>query len=185
MDHFFAAVYMRRRVQFMAKSQLFGNPILNHVFKHGGVFPVRRGYDDREAFKTAHTVLDRDGLLLMYAEGGRSRTGDLGQPKRGVGKIALESGAPVVPVAIHGSAHVRGWRRFQFPKVTIQFGEPLSFPVVAEPSREQQQEVANQVFDEVRRMYVALEEKGRRGVLKALKERVPSAEPGEASPRSS
>ena len=183
MDHFFAAVYMRRRVQFMAKSQLFGNPLLNHIFYHGGVFPVRRGYDDQEAFKTAHTVLDRDGLLLMYAEGGRSRTGDLGEPKRGVGKIALESGAPVVPVAIHGSAAVRGWKRLIFPKVTIQFGEPLSFPAVAEPSREQQQEVANQVFDEVRKMYVALEEKGRRRVLKALKERVPSAEPGEASPR--
>jgi 1-acyl-sn-glycerol-3-phosphate acyltransferase len=185
MDHFFAAVYMRRRVQFMAKSQLFGNPILNVIFKYGGVFPVRRGYDDTEAFETAHTVLGRGGALLMYAEGGRSRTGDLGEPKRGVGKLALESGAPVVPVAIHGSAHVRGWRRFQFPKVTIQFGEPLSFPAVAEPGREQQQEVANRVFDEVRRMYVALEEKGRRGVLKALRERVPGADPSAASPRHS
>jgi 1-acyl-sn-glycerol-3-phosphate acyltransferase len=185
MDHFFAAVYMRRRVQFMAKSQLFGNPLLNHVFYHGGVFPVRRGYDDQEAFKTAHTVLDNGNLLLMYAEGGRSRTGDLGEPKRGVGKIALESGAPVVPVAIHGSAHVRGWKRLVFPKVTIQFGEPLSFPAEAEPSRERQQEAAKEVFDGVRKMYVALEEKGRRGVLKSLKERVPSAEPAEASPRSS
>ncbi len=97
----------------------------------------------------------------MYAEGGRSRTGDLGEPKRGVGKLALETGAPVVPVAIHGSAHVRGWRRLHFPKVTIQYGEPLVFPVEANPSREQQQEVANQVFDQVRMMYVALEEKGR------------------------
>jgi len=185
MDHFFAAVFMRRKVQFMAKSQLFGNPLLNHVFFHGGVFPVRRGFDDQEAFKTAHTVLERGGSLLMYAEGGRSRTGDLGEPKRGVGKIALESGVPVVPVAIHGSAHVRGWKRFQFPKVTVQFGEPLTFPAVAEPSREHQLEVAKEVFDEVRKMYVALEEKGRRGVLKSLKERVPSAEPGEASPRSS
>ncbi len=185
MDHFFAAVYPRRRVQFMAKSQLFGNPILDIIFKYGGVFPVRRGFNDEAAFETAHTVLRREGMLLMYAEGGRSRTGDLGQPKRGVGKIALESGAPVVPVAIHGSAHVRGWRRFQFPKVTIQYGEPLTFPAVAVPSREQQQEVANKVFDEVRKMYVALEEQGRRGVLKALKEKVPSAEPSTASPRSS
>ena len=70
--------------------------------------------------------------MLMYAEGGRSRTGDLGEPKRGIGKIALESGAPVVPVAIHGSAHVRGWRRLQFPKVTIQYGEPVTFPVEAD-----------------------------------------------------
>ena len=183
MDHFFVAVYLRRKVQFMAKSQLFTNPILTYIFKHGGVFPVRRGHHDEEAFRTAHTILDREGTVLMYAEGGRSRTGDLGEPKRGVGKIALESGAPVVPVAIHGSAHVRGWRRFQFPKVTIQYGEPLTFPVVADPSREQQQQVANRVFDEVRKMYVALEEKGRRGVLKGLKERVPGAEPADVSAR--
>ena len=114
----------------MAKSQLFSNPLFRYVFKHGGVFPVRRGYDDEEAFMTAHTVLDRGGCVLMYAEGGRSRSGDLGEPKRGVGKLALESGVPVVPVAIHGSAGVRGWKRLRFPKVTVQFGEPLTFPVV-------------------------------------------------------
>ena len=68
-------------------------------------------------------------MLLMYAEGGRSRSGELGEPKPGVGRIALESGVPVVPVAIHGSAGVRGWKRLRFPKVTVQFGEPLTFPV--------------------------------------------------------
>jgi 1-acyl-sn-glycerol-3-phosphate acyltransferase len=187
MDHFFAAVYLHRKVQFMAKSQLFGNPLLNIVFKYGGVFPVRRGFNDEEAFKTAHTVLDRNGALLMYAEGGRSRTGDLGEPKRGVGKIALESGAPVVPVAIHGSAHVRGWKRFRFPKVTIQFGEPMSFPAKADPTREEQQQVANQVFDAVRAMYVDLEENGRAGVLKRLRAGLPSGspEPGAAASRHS
>jgi len=182
MDHFFAAVYLRRRVQFMAKSQLFKNPVITYIFSHGGVFPVRRGHHDDEAFKTAHAILDRDGIVLMYAEGGRSRTGDLGEPKRGVGKLALESGVPVVPCAIHGSAHVRGWRRFQFPKVTIQYGEPVSFPVVADPSREQQQEAANKVFDRVRALYVALEQNGRRRVLRALREGLPpgSPEPGAA-----
>src|SRR5918996_2344454 len=186
MDHFFSGIYLRRKVQFMAKSQLFTNPILTYVFTHGGVFPVRRGHNDIEAFKTAHTVLGRGGAVLMYAEGGRSRTGDLGEPKRGVGKLALESGAPVIPVAIHGSAHVRGWRRFQFPKVTIQYGEPLSFPVKQDPSREEQQQVANEVFDHVRAMYVDLEENGRRGVLKRLREGLPAPsapEPGAADVR--
>jgi 1-acyl-sn-glycerol-3-phosphate acyltransferase len=176
-DHFFAGVYLRRKVQFMAKSQLFTNPAIKFIFYRGGVFPVRRGYNDREAFTTARMILDRGGTVLMYAEGGRSRTGDLGQPKRGVGKIALETGAPVIPVAIHGSAHVRGWRRLRFPKVTIQYGDPMVFPVEAEPSRERQQEVANQVFDQVRKMYVDLEEKGRRGVLRALREGLPATSP--------
>jgi 1-acyl-sn-glycerol-3-phosphate acyltransferase len=171
-DHFFAAVYLRRRVQFMAKSQLFTNPILTYIFKHGGVFPVRRGYDDQEAFKTAHAILDRGGAILMYAEGGRSRSKELGEPKRGVGKLALESGVPVVPVAIHGSADVRGWKRFRFPKVTVQYGEPLTFDVVREPTREQQQAAAERVFAEVRRMYEGLERDGRRGALRKAREEI-------------
>ena len=176
-DHFFAAVYLRRKVQFMAKSQLFTNPAIKYIFKHGGVFPVRRGHHDEEAFLTANAILDRGGTMLMYAEGGRSRTGDLGEPKRGIGKIALESGVPVVPVAIHGSAGVRGWRRFRFPKVTIQYGEPMTFPLQADPSREEEQLVANQIFDRVRAMYVDLEENGRRDVLRRLREGLPATSP--------
>jgi 1-acyl-sn-glycerol-3-phosphate acyltransferase len=176
-DHFFAGVYLQRKVQFMAKSQLFSNPVITFILKRGGAFPVRRGHHDDEAFVTANAILERGGTVLMYAEGGRSRTGDLGQPKRGIGKIGLESGAPVVPVAIHGSAYVRGWKRLRFPKVTIQYGEPLTFPVQADPSREEQQHVANQIFDRVRAMYVDLEENGRRDVLKRLREGLPPASP--------
>jgi 1-acyl-sn-glycerol-3-phosphate acyltransferase len=138
---------------------------------------VRRGHQDQEAFVTAHAILDNGGCVLIYAEGGRSRTGGLGQPRPGVGYLALESGVPVVPVAIHGSKGVRGWRKLQFPKVTIQYGEPLVFPQRANPTREEQQQVANQVFDEVRKMYVALEEKGRRGVLRSLREGLPATSP--------
>ncbi len=156
MDHFFAGVYLRRQVRFMAKSQLFGPPVLTYVYKHGGVFPIRRGHKDEEAFKTAFTILDRGEMLLIYIEGGRSRTGELGEPKRGVGQLALESGAPVVPVAIHGSAGVRRWKRFRFPKVTVQFGEPLFFPTEESPSRERQLEVATEVFGKVREMYGGL-----------------------------
>ena len=102
-DHFFAGVYLRRRIRFMAKSQLFSNPVIKFIFWHGGPFPIRRGHQDEEAFKTVYEILDRGGCLLMYPEGGRSRTGGLGEPRPGVGRIALESGVPVVPVAIHGS----------------------------------------------------------------------------------
>jgi 1-acyl-sn-glycerol-3-phosphate acyltransferase len=183
-DHFFAGVFLRRKVRFMAKSQLFTNPVLTFIFTHGGVFPVRRGYRDKEAFKTAHTIFERGGCVLIYSEGGRSRTRQLGQPRPGVGRLALETGVPVVPVAIHGSAGVRSWKRLRFPKVTVQYGEPVSFPVVEAPTREQQQEAAEQIFDRVRAMYVALEEKGRRGVLRALREGLPSATPGDPSPGS-
>jgi 1-acyl-sn-glycerol-3-phosphate acyltransferase len=169
MDHFFAGAYLRRKMQFMAKSQLFGNPILNYIFRVGGVFPVRRGHNDEEAFITARAVLDRGNCVLMYCEGGRSRSGSLGEAKPGVGRIALETGVPVVPCAIHGSAGVRKWRKLRFPKVTVQYGEPITFPVVEGPTRDQQLEAAQQVFDRVKEMYVALEEQGRSGVLKSRK----------------
>jgi len=156
MDHFFTGLYLRRQIRFMAKSQMFGTPVLTYVYSHGGVFPVRRGHHDEESFKTAFTILERGEMLLMYAEGGRSRTGELGEVKPGIGRIALESGAPVVPVAIHGSASVRRWKRLRFPKVTVQFGEPLHFPAEEAPSRERQLEVAEQIFAPVREMYAGL-----------------------------
>jgi 1-acyl-sn-glycerol-3-phosphate acyltransferase len=156
MDHFFVGVYLRRKIRFMAKSQLFGPPVLTYVYKHGGVFPVRRGHHDEEAFETAYQLLDQGEMLLVYAEGGRSRSGEMGEPKPGVGRIALESGAPIVPVAIHGSARVRGWKRLRFPRVTIRFGEATTFPVEPSPSRERQLEVATEVFAEVRVMYEGL-----------------------------
>jgi len=156
MDHFFTGLYLRRQIRFMAKSQMFGTPVLTYVYSHGGVFPVRRGHHDEESFKTAFTILERGEMLLMYAEGGRSRTGELGEVKPGIGRIALESGAPVVPVAIHGSASVRRWKRLRFPKVTVQFGEPLHFPTEEAPGRERQLEVAEQIFAPVREMYAGL-----------------------------
>ena len=117
LDHFFVAVYLRRKVHFMAKSQLFKRP-MQFIYTHGGVFPVRRGHHDEEAFKTAHAVLARGDIVVMYAEAGRSRSGELNKPRHGLGRLALESGAPVVPTAIAGTERVRNWRRLQFPKVT-------------------------------------------------------------------
>lgn len=106
--------------------------------------------------ETARILVDQGEMLLVYAEGGRSRSGQLGEPKPGIGRIALETGAPIVPVCIHGSERVRGWKRLRFPKVTIQFGEPLSFPVEEAPSRERQLEVAAEVFGRVRELHEEL-----------------------------
>ena len=107
----------------------------------------------------------------MYCEGGRSRTGKLSEKaKPGIGRLALETGAPIVPIAIHGSSKVRNWKRLQFPKVTIQYGEPMRWEPIEEPTREQQQAVADQVLSEIRRLYGGLEEHGRRGILRRLRE---------------
>ena len=71
MDHFFVGVYLRRKIRFMAKSQLFGPPVLTYIYKHGGVFPIRRGHHDEEAIETARILVEQGEMLLIYAEGGR------------------------------------------------------------------------------------------------------------------
>jgi 1-acyl-sn-glycerol-3-phosphate acyltransferase len=164
MDHFFVGLYLRRKIRFMAKSQMFGPPVLTYIYRVGGVIPIRRGHHDEKAFETAFEVLGQGEMLLIYAEGGRSRSGKLGEPKPGVGRLALESGAPVVPVAIHGSAKVRRWKRLRFPKVTVQFGEPLVFSREESPSRERRHQVADEIFGHVREMYeeLVLTRSGRR-----------------------
>ena len=122
-------------------------------------------------FITARAILARGGAITMYCEGGRSRTGKLAEKaKPGIGRLALETGAPIVPIAIHGSSQVRNWKRLQFPKVTIQYGEPMRWESIENATREQQQAVADEVLAEIRRLYAGLEEHGRRGIMRRLRE---------------
>jgi 1-acyl-sn-glycerol-3-phosphate acyltransferase len=170
MDHFLMGCFVRRKVRFMAKSQLFKKP-MQFIYTHGGVFPVRRGARDEETFITAETILNRGGAVTMYCEGGRSRTGKVSeQAKRGIGRLALETGAPVVPIAIFGSSRVRNWKRLQFPKVTVQYGEAISWEKVENPTREQQQAVADEILVEIRRLYAGLQEHGRKGILRRVRD---------------
>jgi len=170
-DHFLAGVWLRRKIRFLAKSQMFKrNALLDYVYSHGGVFPIRRGHADEEAFKTIFAVLRRGGCLMIYCEGGRSRSGELGEPRPGVGRAALESGVPVVPVALIGSQGIRGWKKLVFPQVTIRYGEPVSFPVVENPTREQQLECAEEIFARVRDMYEELARDGGKAVARRVRE---------------
>jgi 1-acyl-sn-glycerol-3-phosphate acyltransferase len=144
----------------MAKSQMFGAGPLSWIYNHGGVFPVRRGHADEDAFTTAFAVLRRDGVIGMYCEGGRTRTGAMAdQAKPGIGRLAVQSGAPVVPVAILGSHQVRNWKRLHFPKVVVEYGLPLRFEPVEDPSREAQQEAADLILSRIKALHTALSER--------------------------
>jgi 1-acyl-sn-glycerol-3-phosphate acyltransferase len=185
MDHFFTGAFTRRRVRFMAKSQLFTKP-MEWIYSPGGVFPVRRGYYDEDAFITAHSILEREAAIVMYCEGGRSRTGKVGDKARaGIGRLALEAGTPVVPIAIYGSQRVRNWKKLQFPKVLVQYGEPLHFSRVVQPSREQQQAAADEILGAIRALYADLEQHGekqvRRRVRAARRARGPASPAGARS----
>src|SRR3954452_11916101 len=146
MDHFLVGMFIRRRIRFMAKSQLFKGAMV-FIYTHGGIFPVRRGARDEESFITAGIVLGRGGTIVMYPEAGRSRTGKLSERARpGIGRLALETGAPVVPAAVYSSSKLRHWKGRQSPKAVVQYAEPLRYPVEPDAPRERQQEVADEIF---------------------------------------
>ena len=135
LDPFVIATMARRPMYYVAKKELFRNPIVAWFLVQLGAFPVDRGAGDGEMIKTAMAILERGDILLMFPEGTRIRPGSLGEPRRGVGRLALESGAPVVPIAVIGTEAVRrGWR-IRPHKVRIRAGRPLQFPQVQEPSK--------------------------------------------------
>jgi 1-acyl-sn-glycerol-3-phosphate acyltransferase len=124
-DSFFIAVCTRRHLRFMAKTELV-EPRYGRMLVRLGAFPVRRGEADAEALETARTILRQGGLLALFPEGTRVRDPEqLGHPRRGAGRLALETGAPLVPAAIVGTE-----RLFLGPipkprRVQVAFAEPI------------------------------------------------------------
>jgi glycerol-3-phosphate dehydrogenase (NAD(P)+) len=134
LDPFVVGICIRRPVYFVAKSELFENRLLGWFLNCLGAFPVRRGESDEDMMTTALALLERGEAVVIFPEGTRRRTGPLGSPRRGVGRLALESGAPVVPIAIAGSEHARrGWL-IRPVRVAIRCGRALTYPRLEQAS---------------------------------------------------
>jgi 1-acyl-sn-glycerol-3-phosphate acyltransferase len=134
LDPFAIGCCIGRPIYFVAKRELFKNPLLGWFLHCLGAFPIRRGASDEESMDTAFALLDRGQAVVIFPEGTRIRTGSLARPKRGVGRLALESGKPVVPIAVTGSEHARNGWRIKPVRVHIRCGPPVTFPRVKNPS---------------------------------------------------
>jgi 1-acyl-sn-glycerol-3-phosphate acyltransferase len=134
LDPFVIGALLRRPVYYVAKRELFERRWQAVVLGALGAFPIDRGRSDEQAIATAKAILARGDCVLIFPEGTRIRRGPLAAPRRGVGRLALETGAPVVPVAVLGTEEVRrGWL-IRPRKVRVRFGPPLLFPVAEEVS---------------------------------------------------
>ena len=108
------ALYGRRSIQFMAKKELFANPLLGYVIRIGGSFPVDREGNDVGAVRTALRILQAGGLLGIFPQGTRG-----GQElQAGVALLALRGKASVVPAFVAYDRPARRWR--------VHFGPPLA-----------------------------------------------------------
>jgi 1-acyl-sn-glycerol-3-phosphate acyltransferase len=134
MDPFVIGMLVRRPVYYMAKRELFQRRWQAWVLNALGAFPVDRGAGDSAAMDTARAILQRGDCVVVFPEGTRIRRGPLHDPRRGIGRLALETGAPVAPVAIIGTEHVRrGWR-IRPRKIAVRAGRPLLFPTTGNSS---------------------------------------------------
>ncbi len=124
----------RRQIQFVAKVELFEPRWQAWFLNRLGAFPIRRGQSDEMAMETARRAVERGGTVVIFPEGTRIRQGALARPKRGVGRLALETGAQVLPVAVIGSEHVRSGWRIRPKKVRLRAGTPMAFPQTEKPS---------------------------------------------------
>src|SRR3954471_2373461 len=153
LDPFVIGTCIRRPIYFMAKQEMFTSRFRSWILNCVGAFPVRRGEADEEAMETARELVRRGKVVVIFAEGTRHKTGSLGEPKRGIGRLALETGAPVVPVAVIGSERARrGWR-VRPVKVRIRMGRPLTFPHVENPSQHLASEVTARIWPCVELMW--------------------------------
>jgi len=146
LDPFVIACMSRRPLYYVAKKELFAHRLTAWFLNSLGAFPIDRGAADADAMGTARAILERGDAVLIFPEGTRIRPGTLGSPKRGVGRLALETGAPVIPVAVIGTENIRkGWR-IRPHKVAIRAGAPLRFPLVDAPSPQLAQAVTERIW---------------------------------------
>ena len=160
-DSLFLPMVLRRRVTFVAKAEYFEDPKTAWFFRSVGQIPIKRtgGSSSQGALEAAAEVLANGGLFGIYPEGTRSPDGRLYRGKTGVARLALESGAPVIPVVMLNADEIQPPGKIipRIKRVKIHFGAPMDFSRYAGMAGDRFVERA--VTDEI--MYELMELSGR------------------------
>ncbi len=129
-DPLVAASSVHRQVAFMAKEELFEIPVLGSIFSKLGAFPVKRGQGDMNAIRQSLAILKGGGVLGLFPEGTRSKTGEIQKGMPGMVLLMEKSQASVVPVKVYGTANLltKGWG-----KIAIIIGKPLTAQMLKVP----------------------------------------------------
>lgn len=112
----------KRRVRYMAKSELFKNKFFAALITRLGAFPVYRGESDNHAINVGEQILNDGGVMGIFFEGKRSKTGEFLRPKSGVVLIAYQVDAPIVPACITPE---KGLMKL-FRKTRVSYGDPVT-----------------------------------------------------------
>lgn len=136
-----------RTIHFMAKEELFSNPLIGWFLKNLKAFPVRRAAADRTAIRHAIGILENGELLGLFPEGTRSTTGQLGKPETGLAMIALKTGVSIIPTAVIGTNQVCK-NGYLFPRFVIKFGKPIAVSR-AKADKDIMERLSNQIMQEI------------------------------------
>lgn len=122
LDPVFIAVGIKnRKLNFMAKQELFKFKIFAAFFRSIGAFPVNRGKGDTEAINKAENIVENNGIVLIFPEGTRSKDGNVLRFKSGAAYIASVCKADIVPAGISYDGKGLSFRK----KVTVTFGPAI------------------------------------------------------------
>lgn len=144
MDPIIIGAFLPRKVNFMAKEELFSNKLFALILNKLGVFPVKRGGADIGAIRTALRILNNGDIFCIFPEGTRSKTGEILKAKPGAAMIAIRARSPIIPIAIIGDYKL-------FSKVKIIIDKPIYLSdyydkkVSTDEYRELSQEILNTI----------------------------------------
>ena len=113
----------KRKLRFMAKSELFENKLFGKLITSLGAFPVVRGDGaNQEAISTGEDILTNDGVMTIFFEGKRSKTGEFLRPRSGAAMMAFATNKPVIPACITPQKKLMK----PFAKTRVTFGDPIT-----------------------------------------------------------